>query len=124
MSEHESPHMASTNNVLQQKVRLGLNSSGLLSFCPRHSCFAAFNVWAQDDMILSAGEKAQFNSYSGTQIDSGAAINIMAGTTSDIKSIGNMNIETTGPASDITVETTGAQSDITMKTTGIIDLNP
>lgn len=71
-----------------------------------------FNVWAQDDMILSAGEKAQFNSYSGTQIDSGAAINIMAGTTSDIKSIGLMHIETTGTVSDIIV-----------KSTGVIDLN-
>jgi len=64
-----------------------------------------FNVWTQNDIILSAGNKAQFNSSSGTQIDSGAAINIMAGTTSDIKSIGQLTLQSTGAKVDITAGT-------------------
>ena len=64
-----------------------------------------FNVWAEDDMILSAGNKAQFNSSSGTQIDSGETINIMAGTTSNIKSIGELTLESTGANVDIDAAT-------------------
>ncbi len=64
-----------------------------------------FNLWADDDMILSAGNKAQFNSSSGTQIDSDAVINIMAGTTSNIKSIGQLTLQSTGANVDITAGT-------------------
>ena len=52
-----------------------------------------FNVWAQDDMILSAGEKAQFSSHGdGMQIQSDGLINIIAGTTSNIKSGAKLDV--------------------------------
>ena len=52
-----------------------------------------FNVWAQDDMILSAGEKAQFSSHGdGMQIQSDGLINIIAGTISNIKSGGQLDV--------------------------------